>query len=198
MAQSQESLTNQVLEEEEPPKDNSYCELWGGWLDGTVDYYVNSNVNLVTGGDPIAAIRSSAEAWDIVTTDELFNCAGETAKSWYEEDFQNTVSRVKFIPQDTLAIAVMWYALDTMIIYEVDIVFNTFHNWGIGPVKRDKAYDIQNVATHEFGHPAGLDDLYDRIYDELSMYGYSSKSETIKRSPEDGDKVGARGLYGTP
>ncbi len=181
--------------EEEPSKENSYYELWGGSLNGTVNYYVNPNVNLVTGGDPIAAISSSAEAWDVITGDELFNHAGETTKNWYELDEQNTVSWVKFIPRDILAIAVMWYDPTTMIIYEVDIVFNTFHNWGIDPVKRDKAYDIQNVATHEFGHPVGLDDLYVEIYDELTMYGYSSKGETIKRSLEEGDIAGALYLY---
>lgn len=52
---------------------------------------------------------------------------------------------------------------DTMIIWEVDIIFNTFQKWDIDPVKKDRAFDIQNIATHEFGHPAGLDDLYGEI-----------------------------------
>jgi len=82
-----------------------------------------------------------------------------------------------------------------MIIYEVDIVFNTFHKWGINPSKRDRAFDIQNIATHEFGHPVGLDDLYDEIYSELTMYGYSSKGETKKRSLEEGDILGAQARY---
>lgn len=30
----------------------------------------------------------------------------------------------------------------------------------------------------------------------LTMYGYSSKGETIKRSLEEGDISGARSLYG--
>ena len=65
-------------------------------------------------------------------------------------------------------------------------------------MKRDKAYDIQNVAAHEFGHPVGLNDLYVEIYDELTMYGYSSKSETKKRSLESGDILGAQESYGAP
>lgn len=182
----------------EEPKDNSYYELWGGQLDGTVDYYVNSNINLVTGGDAVEALNNAAEAWDLVTSDELFNYVSETTKSWYEEDGQNTVSWVKFIPRDYIAVAVMWYDPETMIIYEVDIVFNALHNWGINPAKRDRAFDVQNIATHEFGHPTGLADLYDEIYSELTMYGYSSKGEIEKCSLEEGDIAGAQELYGLP
>jgi len=91
----------------------------------------------------------------------------------------------------------MWYD-ENMKIWEVDIVFNAFHNWGIDPTRRDRAFDIQNIATHEFGHPTGLDDLYDDIYSELTMYGYSSKGETQKCSLEVGDVAGAQELYGAP
>ena len=180
------------------PKDNTYYELWGGYLEGTIEYRINPNVNLVTSGDPIAAVNDAAEAWDVETADELFTCIGETTKNWYAEDEQNTISWVKFLPRDYIAVAVMWYDPATMIIYEVDIVFNTFHNWGINPTGRDRAFDIQNIATHEFGHPTGLDDLYDDVYSELTMYGYSSRTETKKRSLEEGDIAGAVKLYGAP
>lgn len=186
---------------EEEPKDNTYYELWGGWLDSTIDYYINPNINLVTGedaDDTVNALNNAAEAWDSVTFDELFDCVGETTKSWYEEDEQNTVSWVKFIPRDYIAIAAMWYDPETLIIYEVDIVFNALHKWGINPTKKDRAFDVQNIATHEFGHPVGLDDLYDEIYSELTMYGYSSKGEIEKCSLEEGDIDGAQSLYGSP
>jgi len=179
---------------EEPPKDNAYFELWGGYLAETATYYVNDNV----GAEALAAVEAAAEAWDEVTADELFSYGGTTTKSWYEYDYQNTISWVKFIPRDYIAIAMMWYDPATMIIYEVDIVFNTFHNWGIDPTKRDRAFDIQNIATHEFGHPTGLDDLYDDVYSELTMYGYSRTGETKKCSLEEGDVDGAQELYGIP
>ena len=182
-----------------PPKeekDNTYYELWAKLAPGTASYYVNDNVNLVTGGDALAAVNAAVEAWDEVTDDDLFNYAGTTSEKWYAEDGQNTISWVKFIPRDNIAVAVMWYDPDTMIIWEFDIVFNTMHKWGIDPGKRDRAFDIQNIATHEFGHPTGLDDLYPTKYSELTMYGYSSKGETKKRSLEEGDIAGIRTLYG--
>jgi len=181
---------------DEEPKDNTYYELWGGYMDGNADYYINPNIGLVTAGDPVAAINSAVESWDLVTAVDLFDYAGTTEKSWYEEDGQNTISWVKFIPRDNIAVAVMWYDPETMIIYEFDIVLNTFHRWGIEPSKRDRAFDIQNIATHEFGHPAGLDDLYNQIHSELTMYGYSSKGETQKCSLEEGDVLGVQELYG--
>lgn len=183
---------------EDPSKDNSYYELWGGFLASTAEYYVNPNVGLVTGGDPVATVNAAFETWDTVTADELFSYAGTTEKSWYEEDGQNTISWVKFVPRENLAMAVMWYDPETMIIYEFDIVFNTFHRWGINPTRKDRAYDIQNVATHEVGHPTGLGDLYGETYSELTMFGYSSKGETEKFSLEEGDILGAESRYSIP
>ncbi len=183
---------------EEPPIDNTYYALWGGYLADTAEYYVNPNIGLVTAGDPVAAVNAAVEAWDVVTDDDLFTYAGTTEKDWYELDGQNTVSWVRFIPRDNIAVAVMWYDPNTMIIYEFDIVFNAFHRWGVGPIKKDRAFDIQNIATHEYGHPTGLDDLYDELYRELTMYGYSSKGETEKRTLEEGDVAGAQYLYGQP
>jgi len=188
----------------EPPKDNTYYQIWAQLAPESGAYYVNGNVNLITGGDPVAAVNAAVEAWDAVTATDLFTYAGTTSQSWYAEDGQNTISWVKFLPRDYIAVAVMWYddTVDPWVIYEFDIVFNTFHSWGIDPVKEDKntirAFDIQNIATHEFGHPVGLDDLYDTLYRELTMYGYSSKGETQKCSLEEGDIAGAQSLYGPP
>lgn len=186
--------------DEEPlEKDDTHYELWGGYLvDGTVSYYVNPDVSLVTDGDPVDAVNGAAEAWDSITADELFSYDGSTNENWYAEDGQNTISWVKFRPRNYIAVAVIWYDSDTMIIWEFDIIFNTFHKWGINLVEGDGAFDIQNIATHEFGHPVGLGDLYDEIYSELTMYGYSEKDETKKTSLEEGDIAGAQELYGAP
>jgi hypothetical protein len=183
---------------EEEEKVYDYYELWGGYLAETAKYYINPNVSLVTAGDPAEAVNNAVEAWDAVTAHDLFSYGGTATKSWYEEDGENIVSWVKFTPRNYIAVAVMWYDPATMIIWEFDIIFNTFHKWGIDPVKRDKAFDIQNIATHEFGHPVGLDDLYDEVYSELTMYGYSGKGETKKCTLEEGDIAGAQFLYGAP
>jgi len=42
----------------------------------------------------------------------------------------------------------------------------------------------------------GLDDIYDALYSEITMYGYSGKTETRKISLEIGDRNGTAALYG--
>jgi hypothetical protein len=55
--------------------------------------------------------------------------------------------------------------------------------------------DLQNIATHEFGHN-GLADLKPLKDAELTMYYASSLGETKKRSLGVGDILGIQALYG--
>jgi hypothetical protein len=189
--------------DDEEPKENDYYEFWDGYLVGTTECEINPSGSQVIAGDTIAAIEAAAGAWDGVTADELFSFVVTTDKSWIDApDGRNIISWIKFLPRSNIAVASMWYDPTTKIIYEFDIVFNAFHRWGIDPIKEDKykikAFDIQNIASHEFGHPVGLEDLYNDVHSELTMYGYSSKGETKKCSLEEGDINGAQLLYGTP
>lgn len=55
--------------------------------------------------------------------------------------------------------------------------------------------DFENIATHELGHSAGLDDLYESACSEETMYGYAAYGETNKRTLESGDIAGIQELY---
>ena len=57
-----------------------------------------------------------------------------------------------------------------------------------------QAYDVQNIATHEFGHWVGLEDLYDEADGDLTMYGFSAGGEIKKRSLGTGDITGKNEL----
>ena len=190
-----------------------YYKLLRLELTGTAEYYVNPNVHLVTEGEPIDAIIAGFEAWDAVTaafdnTGGLFEYAaapppGVTVEYGIVGNKQNTISWGD-LQEGIVAMACIWYipGKPPRDIVEFDVVFNTFYDWGIdpdgeGPLVID-AFDIQNIATHEAGHPVGLADLYDDIYWMLTMYGYGSEGETIKCSLESGDILGAQKLYGTP
>jgi hypothetical protein len=55
--------------------------------------------------------------------------------------------------------------------------------------------DLQNIATHEFGHAVGLDDVYENACSEVTMYGYSTEMETKKRTLEQPDIKGFLTIY---
>ena len=202
-------------EPEEPSEPvNDYYELTGYFLVGTAKYYVNPNA-VAPGGNGIeipgavAAVSSSFETWDEVTGAELFDDAvGTTAKYGIEQDWQNTVSWQTIVPPKIIAICAWWAytGVDPNTlemeqagqIAEFDIVLNAKHDWVTMAGYVADAFIIENITTHEAGHVVGLDDLYDDIYCELTMYGYSEEGETIKIDLEVGDIAGAQELYETP
>lgn len=81
------------------------------------------------------------------------------------------------------------------------MVFDDEYTWGdAGPTSETELgdtsiMDLQNIATHEFGHAAGLDDLYESSCSEETMYGYAEAGETKKRTLNDGDIAGITELY---
>ena len=81
----------------------------------------------------------------------------------------------------------------------MDTLFNKRHPWAIFESSPEcqsspNAYDFQNIATHEFGHWIGLEDLYDNAHMDLTMYGFSAGGEVKKRTLESGDVIGKREL----
>jgi len=56
--------------------------------------------------------------------------------------------------------------------------------------------DLENIATHEIGHGAGLNDIYSSSCTAVTMYGYSDYGETSKRTLEIPDIQGLQTLYG--
>jgi hypothetical protein len=185
-----------------PPRDTASYKLWGGKLGETASYKINISGSGV-GEAAIDAINAAAGSWNKVTAfGELLSYGGTTTKSGYAYDYENTVSWANLGPNNTntIAIAYYWYSRKTKEVVEFDIIFNTIWTWGIDPDgeggKTISDMDIQNLATHEFGHPIGLSDLYTDSANSLTMYGYSDYGETQKRSLEAGDIAGAQALYG--
>ncbi len=169
-------------------------------LPGTMAYYINPPA--ISGA--VGAINASFDIWDSMTQQVLFDYVTVTNKSGVLQDYQNTVSWAPISDPRVIAQATMWYVpgKPPRAIVEFDIVFNSLLAWGIDPDGEGpttiSAYDIQNIVTHEAGHPVGLADLYQDEYNMLTMYGYSGLGETQKCSLESGDINGAQSLYGAP
>jgi len=97
----------------------------------------------------------------------------------------------------SIAVTYTWRWSDGSI--ESDTVFNSRLPWAIINATSDgcnenvAAYDVQNIATHEFGHTYGLDHASSDRFETMYPYGYTG--ETLKRSPANGDKAGISAVY---
>ena len=98
-----------------------------------------------------------------------------------------------------LAIATIWYYPSTGLVAEVDTVMNKSYPWAwSNPATTcayQNVYDAQDILTHELGHWMGLDDEYETIYKNATMYGYGSMTETLKDTLSSGDIAGVVSIY---
>ena len=190
--------------EEEPKDYDTFALLGVEWVvpAGGIPYVIDPDY-APTGS--IVEIDLAFDAWDDATSVELFAEPSVNATvnpSLDEPDLVNTVTWRRIVPPRVIAVTYIWYNPDTMEIVDCDVIMNTKHDWGIDPDGEldghilEDAFDVRNIVTHEAGHVVGLDDLYDKTYSELTMYGYSEEGETKKISLENGDTLGTQALYG--
>jgi hypothetical protein len=96
-----------------------------------------------------------------------------------------------------IAVAYTWQWTDGLI--GSDVVFNKSLSWrdlgaeGDGCYENQPYYDLQSIATHEFGHVQGLGHPSAGRYETMYSYGYTG--ETLKRSPGLGDLAAIAALY---
>lgn len=102
---------------------------------------------------------------------------------------------------NAIAVTYTWRWSDTGE-YESDTVFNNRLAWaeisteGAGADGCNESvvrYDLQNIATHEFGHTFGLDHPPGDRYATMYAYGYTG--ETLKRTLATSDEAGIQALY---
>ena len=156
------------------------------------DYYVN----YVAYPDNTTSPKISCEV-------ELFNDSPKVdykaRASTSRPDFRNVITWGRAQP-GVVAYAIIWYDSITGEIVDADMVLNSYYKWGIADGDESTAdlkgaFDIRNIVTHEAGHWCGLDDLYEDQYSAMTMYGYASYGEEIKRTLEPGDVAGVQKVY---
>lgn len=157
------------------------------WTSLPVKYIVDKELNL-------DVIEISFKTWDDETSTELFfeGAPGEVTAGFLDDT--NALSYGDYSTSGVIAVTYIWYWRDSGEIVEVDTLFDTDYEWSLSG-EPDKM-DLQNIATHEFGHWLVLDDLYNRPAREQTMYGYSTEGETIKRTLDSGDIAGLEAIYG--
>jgi len=125
----------------------------------------------------------ATKTWDDATSATIFGSALPGAGQWGVYDNKNSITFGEYSDPNVIAVTALWF--NKNIIYEYDIMFDTDYFPG--------TTDLATVALHEFGHAAGLDDLYKDACDTEVMYGYYHGIDIDLGS---GDLAGIHILYG--
>ena len=170
------------------------------WKTLPVSYIINpANLQVLDETFVTTAIFNGAEEWDEWTSKELMNDAYsiDYTATYGAQNYQNTISFGDYPTEGVIAVTTVWYNPATKAIVEFDIMFDTDWIWGdAANPETPSVMDLQNIATHEFGHGVGLGDIYDSACSEVTMYGYSNYGEIKKRNLEQPDITGLQTLYG--
>ncbi len=180
-----------------------------GWKlpSGGLTYFVNPRRVPTPQGYPltpdqiVACIRSSFAVWTAANPALRLRYGGITSAPAGRLDGINAISWQRLSP-GALAITYVWVSRVTGRVVEADTAFNSLYRWYDFAIPdgytadsycpdRPDAYDIRNIATHEFGHWIGLADLYDEVDKDATMFGYGDRQEVKKRTLTTGDRAGA-------
>jgi hypothetical protein len=72
---------------------------------------------------------------------------------------------------------------------------NSYYPWSTASGGEAGKYDVQSVATHEFGHWLTLHDLFNSGDSEKTMYRWIAANEIKKRTLDSDDIAGIRYIY---
>jgi len=179
-----------------PPTDDSmtnpdYKLLPFYWYT-TAKYWINPKNNYrFSVSAVVTTITTSAETWDKETAAAVFSYQGTTSLSAGKRDNYNVVAWGGY-QAGVIAVTYIWYSGSQIL--ETDTRMNIVYKWSLSG--EAGKMDVQNIMTHEFGHWAGLDDLYNDVDYWLTMYGYADFGETYKRTLGLGDINGLKAVYG--
>jgi len=138
--------------------------------------------------DGLAQVTNWAtNEWDSLTSVDIFGEAALAQYPWGVYDGMNAVSFGDYQEANVIAVTAIWYLGN--VIYEYDMMFD----YDYFPNGQELFYDLETVALHEFGHAAGLGDLYTSPCSGEVMYGYYAG---VKTDFGNGDLTGIQILYG--
>jgi hypothetical protein len=158
----------------------------------TAPFLINTkNKQGLSANNIVATITTSAGTWDTETAKAVFSYTGSTTKTAGKRDRYNVIDFGSY-RSGVIAVTMFWISGTNMV--EIDMRFNTLYKWSFSG--EAGKMDVQNIATHEFGHWAGLDDVYDGSHSWLTMYGYSDFGITYQRTLCAGDVLGLEAVYG--
>lgn len=117
---------------------------------------------------------------------------GTTLKTKNALDFENIITWGR-TNGSALGVTYVWYYTATKLVADVDTIMNKRFPWSL--TCSTDSYNAEDILVHELGHWFGLNDHYTASYVDNTMFGYGSKAETKKITPENGDKDGINLIY---
>jgi len=173
----------------------------------TESFVVNPRNSGLQSGFVVDTMNTSTETWDRETSFDIFGDGSKDINALLDlsnVDQQNVVVFGAVVDEDT-----------GEVLTNVIAVTYTWANWGAPkPIKQisewDMAFnvaafqfgddvagkmDLENIATHEFGHAVGLGHTSEPLCVAQTMFPTAPLGETEKRTLEAGDKNGIKKLY---
>lgn len=178
----------------------SYIASGAKWK-APADYLINPTNSGLENTLIQQSVAKGVIEWERYGGSNIFGLGNSdpTATIGANNDSKNVVSFGPYPNNDAIAITTVWgyFSGDPTLreIVEWDMQFNNYYQFGDASVNGSAVMDLQNVATHELGHGAGMADLYSGGCSVETMYGYSAYGEIIKRDLSNGDIQGIRKLY---
>lgn len=189
----------------------TFSDLAKGARWKTTEPYVldHTNSDGLTAKDVATQTELSLNAWDDEVSFNVFG--GRDTKKTVDgadtasPDGKNEVYFGDIKDPGVIAMTIVWGYFygppSSRKLVEWDAVFDDpGFNWGNAGSTSETSLgdpsvmDYQNIATHEFGHAAGMGHPSDSCTEE-TMYRYSQMDETKKRTLYTGDRKGIVGLY---
>ena len=165
-------------------------------------YFVNPENSGLDGSFVGSAVNAAVAEWE-THGGNIFGVGSIDDTAAYNDslDGKNTASFGLYSDPNVIAITSVWGYFGgspkSRALVEWDMLFNTHFTFGDATPPNSALMDLQNIATHEMGHSAGMDDLYNTACYSETMYGYSTEGETSKRDLYTGDIAGIKKLYGS-
>lgn len=167
----------------------------------TEDYVVNPTGSGVNQNAVLSAMNAGVTEWEKYGGSRIFGNGSIDTNAVFDDtqtDGKNVAVFDSDLASNIIAVTNVWGYFggrtQTRELLEWDMLFNTRFGWG-DAATNTVLMDVQNIATHELGHSAGMNDLYTTGCTLETMYGYSDEGEVIKRSLNAGDIKGIQALY---
>jgi hypothetical protein len=130
----------------------------------------------------IDSSQLAVQKWNNAVSGNIFGALAQENALWGVYDYKNSVVYGNYSEEGVIGVTAIWYRGKD--IYEYDILLDIDYFPG--------DMDLDTVVLHEFGHAAGMGDLYDAECVEEVMYGIYEGPKSELRA---GDITGIQTLY---